>query len=231
MRPGGIQAAAREVALIVLGILIAFSLDAAWDVRQLRQVEQDLLRSLRSEMEFNLLELGVGDSLRAAGLEAARRLFSLTGPAAAPRPFAEIEALLLRTAEGTVTYDPRTGTVNAIVGGGRMELVRNDSLRLALASWQEQLRDVREEEDRCIEYLLQQFWPYLEGRVVLPTEGSPWEGAFDETTTTELLRDVTFAKHVAQQMHRLRLTLDDAADLRALILDILGLVRFDLDDP
>ncbi len=227
---GGIPAALREVGLIVLGILIAFSLDAAWDARQVRRAEHDVLRSLQDEMEYNLRELDTGDSLRSAGLEAGRALFALTGPDVAPRPWADIESLLLRMAEGILTYDPRTGTINAIVGGGRLDLISNESLRSALASWQEQLRDVREEEDRSIEYVLEQFWPYWEGRVVFPADGSQWGGAFDEAISGEILRDVTFAKHVAQQMHRLRLTLDDAADLRALILDILGLVRAELAD-
>lgn len=228
MSAGGIRDAVREVGLIVLGILIAFSVDAAWDARQVRRAERDVLHSLQGEMAYNLRELDASDSLRSAGLEAGRALFALTGPDAAMRPWADLESLLLRLSEGALTFEPRTGTINSIVGGGRLDLIRNDSLRSALASWQEQLRDVREEEDRSIEYLVEQFWPYWEGLVVFPADGSDWGGAFDGTTSLEILRDVTFAKHVAQQMHRLRLTLDDSADLRALINDILGLVGAEL---
>lgn len=39
----------REVAIIVLGILIAFALDAAWDSRQERREEGHIVESLRAE--------------------------------------------------------------------------------------------------------------------------------------------------------------------------------------
>lgn len=216
--------------LIVLGILIAFSLDAAWDARRAGRVERQVLRSLQSEMRFNLGELNSGDSLRAAGLEAARQLFALAGPTAAPRPWTEVEALLLQMWAGALTYDPRTGTVDAIVSGGRLDLIESDALRSALASWPEQLRDVREEEDRSVDYVIEHFWPYLEGRVVIPADGSQWQGAFNESTSVTILRDVAFAHHISQQMHRLRLTLDDASDLRALIQRTLDLVEAELAD-
>ena len=219
------RAGAREVSLIVLGILIAFALDAAWDARARRLAEHDLLAALQDEMEFNLQALDEADSVRATALEAARDLFALCGPEVEGRPFGEIEALLLRIAAGATTLEPRTGTVNSIIQAGKLDLIRSETLRSALASWHEQLRDLREEEDRNIEYLLNRFWTYLEGRVVLVAGGTQWEGAFDASTAEELLRDPRFATHVGQQMHRIRLTMDDASDLRALIREILTRAR------
>jgi hypothetical protein len=100
---------------------------------------------------------------------------------------------------------------------------------MAIASWQEELRDVREEEDRSIQYLLDRFWTYLEGRVVLHPVGSGWEGSSNSATSLSLLRDPVFAKHVAQQMHRIRLTMDDAADLRELMDRMLRLIDEELN--
>jgi hypothetical protein len=224
-----VRAGAREVALIVVGILIAFALDAAWDNRSRRIAESALLSSLRSETEHNLRELAQEDASRAIALDAARELFARAGPIAQPEPYVELEAQLLQIAEGANTYEARTGTINSIVQAGKLDLIRSDSLRMAIASWQEQLRDVREEEDRSIQYLLDRFWTYLEGRVVLPTNGSGWEGSFDSATSASLLRDPVFAKHVAQQMHRIRMTLDDAADLRVLMERMLRLIDQELD--
>jgi hypothetical protein len=224
MAMSSVRAGAREVTLIVLGILIAFGLDAAWGNRSRRIAEEDLLASLRSEAEHNLRELAREDSSRAIALDAARKLFARTGPMAEPEPYAEMEAQLLQIAGGANTYEPSTGTINSIIQAGQLDLIRSDSLRMAIASWQEQLRDVREEEDRSIQYLLERFWTYLEGRVVLHPAGSGWEGSFDAATAESLLRDPVFAKHVAQQMHRIRLTLDDAADLRELMERMLRLI-------
>ena len=229
MRLGPVRSAAREVLLIVLGILIAFGLDAWWENRSRRAVELNLLRQLRTDLVSNLAELDRADSLREVSFDAARTLFALTGPSATPPPYAEVEALILRVAEGANTYEPRTGTVNSIIQAGRLELIEGDSLRLALAAWEEQLRDVREEEDRCIANLLEHFWPFLEGQVVFPSEGSAWENTFGPEVVASLLRDPGFATHVAQQMHRYRMALEDAADLRTLMLDMLRFVDTEVD--
>jgi hypothetical protein len=219
-----LRSAAREVLLIVLGILIAFGLDASWTDRNRRATEKDLLRGLEREMRYNIATLDEADALRAASLEAARALFARTGPEAEAEAYSDVEALLLRIAEGVNTFEPRTGTVNSIIQAGKLDLIRSDPLQTAIASWEEQLRDVREEEDRSIENITERFWPYMAGRIVFPSAGSPWEGAFDAPTTEALLRDPAFAQHVAHQMHRIRLTMDDAADLRDLIQHMLRLI-------
>ena len=229
MTSSSMRAGAREVVLIVLGILIAFAVDAGWDKRNRRITELDLLSSLRTEMVYNLQALNEEDILRASSLSAARALFALTGPGATAESYQDVETLLLQIAAGANTFEPQTGTINSILEAGALDLVRNDTLRSRIASWHEQLRDVREEEDRSIAYLLEHFWTYLEGRVVLHASGSGWEGSYGPTTATSLLRDPVFAKHVAQQMHRLRLTMDDAADLRTLVEEMLRLVDRELD--
>jgi hypothetical protein len=229
MAMNSVRAGVREVALIVLGILIAFGLDAAWGNRSRRIAEEELLTSLRSEAEHNLRELAREDSARAIALDAARKLFARTGPMAEPEPYAGIEAQLLQIAGGANTYEPSTGTINSIVQAGKLDLIRSDSLRMAIASWQEELRDVREEEDRSIQDFLDRFWTYLEGRVVLHPVGSGWEGSSNSATSLSLLRDPVFAKHVAQQMHRIRLTMDDAADLRELMDRMLRLIDEELN--
>jgi hypothetical protein len=45
---------AAEVAAIVFGILIAFWIDAAWDRRQEREAEQEILASLESDLQSSL---------------------------------------------------------------------------------------------------------------------------------------------------------------------------------
>jgi uncharacterized membrane protein YqjE len=56
-----------EGLVIVASILLAFGIDAAWDVRQERRTEDQLLRTLLAEIDVNREEL---DHRRTQGAEA-----------------------------------------------------------------------------------------------------------------------------------------------------------------
>ena len=97
---------------------------------------------------------------------------------------------------GVATYDPVTGSTEALVVGGRLASISSDSLRLALASWPEQLRDLREDEVWMIEYRLSNGLPISFGRHLFGSTGLSWRAPQDEVTPLPLLRDPAFARAI-----------------------------------
>jgi hypothetical protein len=148
---------AREVALIVTGILIAFFLDAWWDERieqretraSLHAVQQDFLAT-RSELD-TVIETNRLYAARVAelmSLEPAR--LSGLDPAAA-----DIYISLLPT--GGITFDPVLGSVDALISGGQLHRLDNIPLRSAIASWRALLDEIGEDHEILIDmYMAQQ---------------------------------------------------------------------------
>ena len=146
-----LRESAREMVVVVASILIAFGLDAKWDDVVERREEIRLLSSLRSEMSLNLDRIRASVAVRQAARASADALLQMTGPDAGPQDLLLVDSLMHSMRSALATYDPRTGSTDALVLGGQLSLITNDSLRLVLASWPELLRDLREDERSAIE--------------------------------------------------------------------------------
>ncbi|MFV1988354.1 MAG: hypothetical protein ACC682_13820 [Gemmatimonadota bacterium] len=224
MKTRSLRSSVQEVVLIVLGIAIAFSLDAMWDGVVERREERRMLSSLRSEMSVNLDRLRASVDVREAARASADALLQMTGPAAGPQNLTGIDSLMRSMRTALATYDPRTGSTDALVLGGQLSLVSNDSLRLALASWPELLRDLQEDERWAIEQNLAYFAPYpIEGGL-LGSRGAAWMPIADSAGSVELLRDPRFARLVENQGRLMDQALRASAGLDDGIQTILRLV-------
>lgn len=133
-----------EGAIIVGSILLAFAIDAGWDAYRERANEQAVLASLEAEFLSNLetLERVIGRHegfvVRAAELEA----MSDDDVRAIP---AELIEEYERAMGQWMTFEPRGGVLSSLVGDGQLSLIRDDSLRDALAEWLQRLDDSAEE--------------------------------------------------------------------------------------
>lgn len=136
-----------EAIAIVGSILLAFAIDAWWEVRQDSAEEQTLLRQLEAEFELNAELLAVQRSRHEENLAAAHSLLTITGPNLEKR------TLDLKSIKQDVhrmmfwwTYDPQMGVLNGIIQSGKLGIIGSDRLRSKLANWPAQLRDLAEDE-------------------------------------------------------------------------------------
>jgi hypothetical protein len=115
--------------VIVGSILLAFAIDAAWDLRRERALDQDALQALITEIEQNERQLTgrieLGDSVRAAQLA----LIDLISPNPTIVPQDSL-AFLIRTSWGFGTAELETAALAAALErtspstGARRELLR-----------------------------------------------------------------------------------------------------------
>ena len=77
--------------------------------------------------------------------QAAGELLTLTGPNPEIPPSTGVEGLL-EALTSTWTYNDRHGVLDAVTNSGQVNIIRNDSLRAALAAWPGEVSDVEEEE-------------------------------------------------------------------------------------
>jgi hypothetical protein len=125
-----------ELAVIVVGVLIALGADAWWEQRhEDRQAEeylQQLLVDFR-ETERALRNAIAGDS---RSLESASRVID----GAFRGRFPPVDSLELPT--GYHFFQPLTGTLTALVQGGDLRLLDSDTLRFELVAYSATIDDV-----------------------------------------------------------------------------------------
>jgi hypothetical protein len=135
-----------EILLVVIGILIALQIDNWNEDRIKRNAEHELLLNLKEELVTN----------RALLIEA----ISYTRKSMSGAQPSELDSLL-GICQWAYTYDPVMGIPISIRTSGQINTIRNDELRLFVASFEEMVRDVQEEGNLLREMIVGQFMPMV----------------------------------------------------------------------
>ena len=133
-----------EILLVVIGILIALSINN-WNQRRLaKQEETKLLKSIKVDFERSKATLQQLDVLRDEGLYAYDQLIAI-GKSGDFTNSILIDSLLAKT-NFTPTYNGNTSSLSILVNSGKINLLRNDSLTAMLLAWPSQLENLIERE-------------------------------------------------------------------------------------
>lgn len=134
-----------EIVLVILGILIALSVNNWNEDRRLKTEEQVILKDLKQEMEMNLraLEYVIKENEKSfRGAIEMRALFD-DREAFDQMPDSTF-ASMVRNMNTNTTYDPRYGILNSIISSGRINQLSNKELKYLLASIKEWTVDAME---------------------------------------------------------------------------------------
>ncbi|HEU4630106.1 MAG TPA: hypothetical protein VFS08_10165 [Gemmatimonadaceae bacterium] len=121
-----------ELSLIVFGVLIALAADSWWDDRNDRRRERAYLQQLLSDIRETekRLEYSIsGDSAIRAQVE---RFLDVADTATAAPP---VDSIYAWTVIDYRSFQPLTGTYDALIHNGNPELVSDDTLRLRIISY------------------------------------------------------------------------------------------------
>ena len=134
-----------EAMVIVASILLAFAIDAWWDQRQERRDESEAIAQLEVDFRSNAARLDTIRARHEAALEAAYDILAragMGGVSESTSSTAELAFVALRA----WTYDPVLGGINSLIQSGKLGILRNDSLRVALAGWPDIVEDLNGDE-------------------------------------------------------------------------------------
>ena len=133
-----------EGILIVVSILLAFGIDAAWDARGDRAQEAVALAGLRDDFIANRTQMD-----RILERHRARAEAFAWFETARPQDIAAISAdsasAIFRSLYLPESFDGVRGNADALIGAGRMELLRSEPLRERLATFINLVDDADEE--------------------------------------------------------------------------------------
>jgi len=143
---GSFVNSAKEAAIIIFSILVAFSLDAWWESEKIDRDVQAILQVVSSEMIGNLESLD-------ASIEHHRKISeSIT----AMRRNVDVDSYtpeIFGTAVIDVeVYEPSSGAMDTLVSAGLLGEVDDTDLQLLLGTHTALLQDLHEKETRAVEF-------------------------------------------------------------------------------
>lgn len=160
VRRSGLRSFFRDMFVVVASILIAFGLDAWGGWYGDRQEQRQKLLGLRAEFSSVTANLKRQAGLHARVVAAVDSVLIMTGPVTTSTERLHTQRPL-SIALIPATLDVSSGHLNALLAGGRLELIRNPELRSALAAWDGVLRDATEDEADARAHLLRDVIPLL----------------------------------------------------------------------
>ncbi len=145
-----------EIILVVIGILIALSINNWNESRKDRISEQVILKQLKSEFNSNLKQLDEKIGIRDYMMNSAIQLLAtIDNPST--RSIDSIEMHLAKTIPYT-TFDP---ILNDLATSGNLRLIKNDSLKALLSVWTSEIVQVTEGEQTWAKYRNEIYIPFL----------------------------------------------------------------------
>ena len=133
-----------EIVLVVVGILIALSINSWNEQRIENKQEVELLRGLKEEFQYNAEQLDASINTNKKVAQACidiTRMIRADSVTIAPEKLYELVMLML----DFNSFDARTGVSGEIVTSGKLTILKNDVLRAQLVNWLTLLEDCEED--------------------------------------------------------------------------------------
>jgi hypothetical protein len=131
-------AALGEIAIVTIGILLAFSLEAWWDNRATAEREQAHLRALESDLLKNIAALKEQIEGEESVMSSSTALLArIREPRSGGK--ASLEELFNQVFSSG-RFEPVLGAYEALVNSGGLTLIRDEALRASLAEYVANLR-------------------------------------------------------------------------------------------
>lgn len=157
-----------EIVLVVIGILIAIQVNNYYEKKKEREKEQSFLREINLDFKSNKVQLDSILEYNKVSLHAAIRLqeilkqFDPKNPIVSEenRQVADSIGYYNRLAWRNISFNPKNGTVEALLSSSSFDLISDDSLRRNLISWRDVLGDYLEEEEFGTHFLYNEYGPW-----------------------------------------------------------------------
>jgi type II secretory pathway pseudopilin PulG len=173
-----------EIVLVVIGILIAISIDNWNQERILKREEQVALQNLKQDFQYNREALQKNIAITQKTIESNLQVLNYTG--SKPKPGTE-EAFNVLINDVTVTSEffPKNSFLDDLMNSGRLQIIRSAGLREKLSSWKPAFEHIKEEE--------RQTKSYSDPLLNFIIKNGSWLNA-DEVATTQAIAKYNFPK-------------------------------------
>lgn len=153
-----------EIALVIIGILMALSINNWNENRKLRTEEQSLLKDLQSEVVANIegLKEIIVEHQKSydAAVEMEKYIYSREALAAVPDSLFNAQR---KTMFQAYTFEANLGILKSMKSSGKINYITNKELLYALSSIEDKIRDALEDQEKIIrltEDVMDDYWSH-----------------------------------------------------------------------
>jgi hypothetical protein len=134
-----------EIALVVVGILIALQISNWNEQRNEKTITNGYLIALKGEFQTNILELDRAILVADTVLMNAAQFFPTTN---AKLNLTEKETnIFISKTISLVQFESKAGVINDIINSGKIALLKNDTLRNFISSWEGLINKLQQREE------------------------------------------------------------------------------------
>ena len=149
-----------EIILVVIGILIALSINTWNENRKSELKEQVILKFLKVNLIENLKLLNLANKATIDAYKASLNLHELTTPNGALVNTNQIDSLISVMFD-YFTFDPNSGSINEIINSGQLNIIKNEELRNRISNWSGLVDDTQRDADIANKHAFDNMVMYL----------------------------------------------------------------------
>ena len=214
-----------EIVLVVIGILIALSINN-WNTGRLERLEEKkILISVKKDLENTIREFQFLEDIRKKIVSASNEIFALGTSSAIDKK--KLDSLIAFTFYRP-TFNNTQGTIELLFTSGRINMIQNDSIRDFLIAWPGNIEDMTEEEVYAMTVFQESYYPLLSKYIVISdvVEKNKSLSVFGSSIYNEtfpkipfesdyenLLKDKAFYSHLRMRAAHMEITSNDCEDL------------------
>jgi hypothetical protein len=137
-----------EIILVVIGILIALTINNCQNRKILKQKEQTYLTGLKEEFETNKIKLNNLILVNKENYSGVKKILDYTGKTTFTLSEKEFSTIMINSFSYDIFYNPSNSLLNEMISSGSLKDISNQKLRAMLTNWISTLEDVsRQEKD------------------------------------------------------------------------------------
>jgi len=153
-----------EIVLVVIGILIALSINTWNENRKIRQSEQDILNNLKSELITNKAKLDNVYQRHITEANNGIRMLRLFNTDVSEIPIDTLEKLFL-SVETSWTFEPNNGFIKSLIASGKIDHIENVEIKAFITSFEGLVIDAIQEGESFRKLVDERLWPAIDGKL------------------------------------------------------------------
>ncbi|MFC0605408.1 DUF6090 family protein [Winogradskyella pulchriflava] len=189
-----------EIALVMIGILLAFQVNSWKEQRDNASLEKVMMKNLNTEFKNNLLKL---NDLRIQYEEtdkSIRRLMSFMQFSSDELNKTNIDSLIAKSID-VYDYSPTQNSLTEILATGNLKLITKDSLKTMLLEWSAELNEKEESWQTLDDFNQNLVLPYLTKKASMRNIDKyslmKWEDKSKfKVNYVDLFNDIEFENHL-----------------------------------
>lgn len=140
-----------EIILVVIGILIALSINNWNEQRKINKEEQNALINLKEDFQYNKSQIESLIFSTNRTLQANLKILEFTGKKSKPNSEVYFDSLI-NFINATKQYFPRNGFLDDLINSGKLSIFKNENLRNKLSLWKPKLENIYKQENSSLQF-------------------------------------------------------------------------------